>query len=288
MKLQAFQRFLPEIWAGLALPEVRSLIPQLPHDCLAVGADEDGCPVGLAIVRRDAGDDTAHLISLVVARNFRHKGVAGRLLDGLASLLKPAGIRLLAVEYMEPGEEQGPIGSFFRQAGFAPPSLNLIVWSGPMKVMDELDWVHSMPLPEPLSVRTWSELTESQHAYLAAGEDDWYPSMLSPFADAKTLDSSNSLLLLDGEQAVGWMVVEPLDMHTLAFKSMFVQQTYRRKGRGIALMAEAFRRFLSDGRYTEGVFCVEADNSDMRKFLQRRVVHPSAQREGMWRTFKWL
>lgn len=270
------------------LPEARSLVPELPHDCLAVGAREQERPIGLAIVRRAAGDETAHVVSLVVDEQHRRKGIGRRILAGLGNLLKSNGIGILAVEYMARDEEPGEVGLFLQAVGFAPPVLGVAVWSGKLALFEEMPWIPRMPLPIGLHVEPWSALTAEQRADIQSGEEDWYPSILSPLIDGSETDGERSLLLRDGERVVGWMIVEPLDADTIVFKSMFVHASYRRKGRGIALMAESFRRFLHDRRFEKGIFFVEGDNVDMLAFMKRHLSHPNIRKEGMWRTFKRL
>lgn len=270
------------------LPEARSIVPELPHDCLAVGAWEQERPIGLAIVRRAAGEETAHVVSLVVVEEYRREGVGRRILAGLGNLLKSNGIGILAVEYMASCEESGEVGLFLQAVGFAPPVLGVAVWSGKLALFEEMPWVRRMPLPRGLHVEPWSALTAEQHAYIQSGEENWYPSILSPLMDGSDTDDERSLLLRDGERIVGWMIVEPLDANTIVFKSMFVHASYRRKGRGIALMAESFRRFLHDPTFENGIFFVEGDNADMLAFMRKHLSRPNMREEGMWRTFKRL
>lgn len=272
----------------LVLREARGLVPELPHDCLAVGATDGEKPVGLAIVRRAAGDETAHVVSLVVDEEYRRKGVGKRILAGLGNLLKSNGIFFLAVEYMAQDEEPGEVGLFLQAVGFAPPALGVAVWSGKLALFEEMPWVRRMPLPDGLHVEPWSALTAEQRAYIRSGEENWYPSILSPLIDGSETDGERSLLLRDGERVVGWMIVEPLDANTIVFKSMFVHASYRRKGRGIALMAESFRRFLHDPKFENGIFFVEGDNADMLAFMRKHLSRPNMREEGMWRTFKRL
>ncbi len=288
MKLQAFQGTLPESWTKFVLPEAKALVPALAHDCLAVGAADGERARGRGIGRRAAGDETTHVVSLVVAEEVRRSGIGRHLLAGLGNLLAANGIRFLAAEYMAGDNDPGDVGSFLQAAGFAPPILGVAVWNGPLNIFSDLPWIRRMPLPSRLSVEPWSALTPEQHAAVRSGEGDWYPAILSPLIDTEGADRERSLLLRDGQRVVGWMIVEPFDERTLTFTSMFVHETYRRKGRGIALMAEAFRRFLTDERYTEGIFCVEGDNADMRAFMHKHLSHPSIQENGMWRTFKSL
>ena len=102
----------PEAWQ----PEVRRWRGFVHDGGRAFGAFEDERLVGFAVLRFRLTDDTAQLAGLYVDRGWRRRGVAGALVDAVASEARTGGASLL---YVSSAESASAV-SFYLSRGFEP------------------------------------------------------------------------------------------------------------------------------------------------------------------------
>lgn len=178
--------------------------------------------------------------------------------------------------------------SFLSGCGYAGLHPGLHIWSSPLIVLQDMPWVQHLQLPETFSIHPYISLTAGERDAITSMQGISYPPILSPFNDEESVDFEWSLILRYGGKVAGWLILEPFNQDTLLLKTMYVESSHQRMGRGIALIAEACRRLMNQSNYKNGIFFVEADNAQMVSFMNRRIVHPSIRQEVLWRTAKQI
>lgn len=295
IEVRAYRGAVPAAFSALTPKELLPLMQELPPSYAALGASLDGRPVGLAVASLQAGHPatggakTAQLRALAVDPPYRLKGVGRQLLGMLESLLRQNGAALMRAEYVG-GTEPGSVSAAFLQScGFAAPTPGIHIWSGPLRrVVEDLPRIERLRLPKEFTFGPLSGLTEEERSVIAHGAGSWYPPILDPFAEEDQIDREHSLILRYHQVPVGWIIVEQFDARTVLLKSMFVKDEHQRLARAIALGAEACRRIIQEGKLTEAIFFVEAENAEMVRFMNRQIDHPAIHKEILWRTVKSL
>lgn len=290
--VQMYHGGLPISFLRFITPEARLLLQQHPPSFVAAGAlrveGSLGEPVGLTVARQEEGLSVAHLLSVCVAESNQRQGIGRRLLEELEGFLREKGTQTVLVEYLEHAEPSSGVDAYLIASGYETPKPGTLVWSGPVEIIRSYSFFERVQLPDSFQIAPWTTLTDAERMVVQKGLGDWVPSILSPFDDEASIDPERSLVLRHRGEVVGWMLVETFDEQTVLFKTMFVHRRYQRRGRGIALIAEACRRVLEEQRFTHGYFFVEAQNQDMVRFMNAHLFHPDMIREVLWRTVKNL
>nr|WP_181873205.1 GNAT family N-acetyltransferase [Fontibacillus phaseoli] len=266
---------------------------ELPPSFAALGASLGDQPVGLVVasVHTDgpSAAKAANLRAVVIDARYRRQGIGSRLLGMLEPLLRENGAAEIRAEYVGPAEPCAVETAFLRSCGFTASTPAIHVWSGPLrKILEDLPRIGRLSFPADFSFGPLSGLSSGERVAITRGKGDWYPPILDPFAEEECIDPEHSLILRYRDVPVGWIILERFDERTVLFKSMFVREKHQRLARAIALGAEASRRIIAEGKLTESIFFVEADNEDMVRFMNRQIDHPSIHKEILWRTVKAL
>ncbi|MBL0389499.1 GNAT family N-acetyltransferase [Tumebacillus sp. ITR2] len=286
--LQEFFGRIPSAFHSLAAPEIQSLLHELPPSFTALGVSREGTPIGLAVVERQKRAGMSHLLALTIADAERGRGYGHLLLSALETSLRQKGTHTLGVEYVSGTNLPSVEAGFLTACGFATPRPGIFIWGGPLQVIHDLPWVERMRLPEAFTCDFFTTLTAEERSFVKNGLGVWYPPILSPFADEDSIDCERSLVLRYLGVVVGWLILERFDARTVLYKTMFVHRRHQRMGRGVALVAEASRRLVSDPEFQDWVFFVEAENEGMVRFMNDHISRPVAQKEVLWRTVKKL
>lgn len=289
IEVRSFSGALPAQYGILTPPELRSLLGRIPPECLVLGANLSGRPVGLAVASIQKASRTAKLLGLTIDDSFRRRGIGRQLYGMLEKLLRQQEAGSVFAEFLADSDCRTAAPSSFLQAcGFAPPVPGIHVWSGPLSISQALPWVNNLQLPVEFECGSWSSLSMQERLLIAQGRGDWYPPILDPFAGEERIDPERSLVLRYRGAPIGWAILERFDDRTLLFKTMFVHRRHQRTGRGIALTAQACRNLIQEARFQEIIFYVEAENRGMVRFMERHIAGTGIRKEILWRTSKRL
>ncbi len=288
IEVRYYQENLPREFASLIPPEIASFLQALPASCLALGVVLEGTPLGLAIADLRPSAGTARLLALNVDESVRRRSIGSQLYRLLESMLKQQGIRCINAEFLAGTEPDSVLSRFLGTCGYHEPVPGTHIWSGPLQMVQHSPWLERLQLSPPFTLHSFESLSREERLMIRQGNGKWYPSILDPFAEEEHIDHECSLIVRHLHKIIGWMILEHFDDQTVLFKTMFVKKEYQRMGRGIALVAEAYRRVLHDGKYTNGIFFAEADNKSMIQFMHRRMNHPGIRKEILWRTSSTL
>jgi GNAT superfamily N-acetyltransferase len=229
-------------------------------------AEDDGVPVGLALIQLSPKDHTAKLMSVVVPEAHRGQGYAQHLLKSVEATLKGGGYREIEAWYEADRPYTGLVEHVLHKAGWGPGLPNMLLGRGSKK-MDAAPFMRTEPA-EGDELFLWSELRADEEAELRSAA--WYPSDLGPFP-GDTIETLNSLGLRADGKVVGWMINHRLDRETIRYTRLFVHPQHRIKARGVVLFAKSIGIQIAAQDPPYGYFGVKADNALMRRLLERRI-----------------
>lgn len=290
IEVRSFRGSLPAGYSGLTPPECRPFLHRLPEHCLALGANLSGQPIGLAIAELQGTSRRAKLLALVIDEPYRRRGIGRQLYSMLESMLRRMRVDAITAQYLaEANDDAGEAENAFANAcGFDPSMPVIHIWSFPIRITEALPWTNGLRLPADFAFGSWSSLTVPERIFIAQGHGDWYPPILDPFAEEERIDPERSLVLRYRGTPIGWIILERFDARTVLFKTMFVKRRYQHMSRGITLSVEACRRLIREDTYQEMIFYVEEENTDMVRFLSRRVDRDGIRKQVLWQTAKIL
>jgi hypothetical protein len=108
----------------------------------------------------------------------------------------------------------------------------------------------------------------------------WYPEILSPWSDEEIIEPLNSLGLRYKDQVVGWMITHRVAEDTIRYTKMFVRKDLQSLGRAISLLAKAIKLQLETMEDSKAVCTVFADNTEMIRFVDKRLApHLNSMRQ---------
>lgn len=248
-------------------------------ELLAAGLFVDGEPAGLALgsTELDDGDDISDLLgvlSLVVDRSQRGYGYAGQLLQCLEAEARRRDLPRMRV-VVEEDENSGPLLKTLAREGWEDPISIACVGRVQGAPFVEAPWYRDWPLPEGFQLGLWSELSpEQKEEVRKKGEAGWFPRPLSPFRNLGILEPTNSVVLLQGNQVVGWQVCHRIRKDTIRYSALFMDPELETQFLGIAVLVEAMRRHVDmprELRPERAVFLVYSYSKKMTRLMRRRM-----------------
>jgi GNAT superfamily N-acetyltransferase len=271
-------------YAGLTFPRYRHLLKVEKDETVAVGVNVLGRPVGLALGWHRPAGETARVLSVRVAPNYRNQGLGTALLARLEAELARRRARQLQGEYQAGKATTPAVKALLAHAGWGTPRLARLVCMTNLETITKAPWMHDYTLPEGFETFLWPELTDADVAHLKqwwpeqcrlALTEDWEEESIAPFVEGRTVSEINSLGLRHRGQVVGWMLTDRVAPDTLRYDRLFVAHEFRRLGLGVMLLAASiWAHYRAEGHLTpsrRGVWQTQAANRPMIAFIRRRM-----------------
>ncbi|MGK7894582.1 MAG: GNAT family N-acetyltransferase [Xenococcus sp. (in: cyanobacteria)] len=210
----------------------------------------------------------AEVLSLFVLPEYRRQGIGTNLIKHLEKALAAQKSPQVTVKYQATELTASALEPLLKQRNWQPPQATFLLAKMSMKKVAQAPWLYKSILPDSFTIFPWSELTDVNKQQIQQTLD--YPASLSPFGSDPRLEPLNSLGLRYGDQVVGWMVTHRVAPDTIRYSTLFVAQRFQKLGRGVALMAEAFKRQIASP-IPNCTFSVARENQQMAQFLRRRL-----------------
>ena len=228
-------------YAALTFPSLgpgSSALSRINGELLGLSAMAAGVMVGFAIAERQA-DGAAQLLSLKVDVNWRRRGIGTGLLQRLMVFLAKEGIAPLTLRYKASPELSTCFEPILARLDWSPPRTDFVLLEGRSHQLAAIDWADRFPIAAPYSLLPWHQLGESQISQAGALDA---PAELRPPIDQRGLEPAISLALLHHNTLVGWLLAQRTEADSVRYSSLFVATDHQGCARGLALLAEGFRR----------------------------------------------
>lgn len=256
-------------------PLLRHLVDAPPADkeMVYIGATAaDGNPVGLAFGM--AGPNQEYeLVSVYVGPFHRNRGIGTALVNALHEAFGARGYTTGVQIFTLDADDQS-YGRFLMGCGFAKPYVRQLVCKTTLDLAETTPWLIRAEVPEGYRVGLWADMTEAARADLRARKDadpDLFPDTLNPFDFEEDCDLSTSVVLLKGDQIVGWIITHVLDDEILRWTCSWVLTSIQGAGRIIPLWWEAVQRQRAETDLRRFIWTVPMEEPRMAKFAARRM-----------------
>ncbi|WP_204153711.1 GNAT family N-acetyltransferase [Leptolyngbya sp. CCY15150] len=256
---------------------------------VAVGAEVEGVPVGLAIACLDRSDDSVNreddqplqgqVLSLFVTPEHRNRGLGRLLLTHLETQLCDRGCQQLEIRYLSSPQSPALEQILVQQQWFAPQVTALVCYAStdrvrqapPPHLVDYLGrWLDRLPAHYQFFL--WTELTPAERTDLEQRmQGDGLMQRFNPFLDADRLEPLNSLGLRCDNRIIGWVITHRIAADTIRYTQMYVDPASQPLSRSTLLLAKAIQLQVEQLPHTKGTFRVDIDNAPMVRFVHRRL-----------------
>lgn len=276
LELRPIQGHLPAEFARMTSAAqaalLRDLLPAGPM--IAVGAREDGWPVGLGVARAGAAGGVGEVLSLFVAPAHQGKGIGGRLLEALEGELAARDCAVAELAYSTLGRSVTALEKLLRRREWSEPEAQLLLAQIHAGIL-EARWIQRcVSAPAPFTLFPWTELTDAERASMAAFQAEVTPA-LWPLEETAPCDPHGSLGLRHGDEIAGWLLthrVPQSEPPLIRFTMLFVRERWRTSMLSFLLVAEAARRlFVAYGAKAQASLAVQVENTPMRRVLERKI-----------------
>jgi uncharacterized protein (TIGR03032 family) len=245
-------------------------------------------PLAVAVTNRRPGGETAEIVSFAVRSDLRGRGLGKLLLGSVETMLAQRGLRGVDLLFRDTWDHTPALRRLLAGRGWTTPKTEVLLAGTDWGFMDQ-DWVGKRPLPDGYEIFPWKDLGAERRREIVHRQQEasWYPEALSPFQMEERIDPEVSVGLSHGGRVVGWMVAHRVSDEVVQYTSLFVEPGHGKLGRGLPLVAEAARRQVDAG-VPRGIFMVQADNTAMRRLIDRRLGEYLTDRAEMLRSGKRL
>lgn len=256
-------------YATLTFPTLApgsSALARIQGELLGLSAMAAGVMVGFAIAERQANGG-AKLLSLKVDPAWRRRGIGTGLLQRLMVFLAKEAIEPLSLRYKSSPELSTCFEPILARLGWSQPRTDFVLLEGRSDQLAAIDWADRYPITAPYNLLPWQALTAEQRAQATALDA---PSELQPPADPRGFEPAICLALLHHHSPVGWLLAHRISASSVRYSSLFVAPAHRTRARGLALLAEAFRR-QHDAAIPIARAAIDRRNTAMVRLLKRHL-----------------
>lgn len=264
-------------YQNLTYPTYRSHLKVLDsHESIvAVGVHLGSQPVGLVLAETstEQNQKIATILSLFVVPEHRGSGLGKSLLTYMENELIQLGCLQVNVVYVS-NSSTPHWEKILQKCNWSSPQIRMLVCSGLIANIKDAAWLKlANTLPSAYTIFPWVELTNQERESIQEQQatSPWYPEILSPWSEEEIIEPLNSLGLRYKDQVVGWMITHRVAEDTIRYTKMFVRKDLQSLGRAISLLAKAIKLQLDTREDSKAVFTVFADNTEMIKFVDKRL-----------------
>ena len=259
----------------------------LPSDLtnIALGVVLQGQPVGLVLAEYSINQNQANILSLIVAKEHRQRGLGTALLIQIEEILKGYGCQQLNLLYTL--NLATPIlERMLKQQNWTPASFYSLQCLTNRATINQAPFLHGYTLPKKFTIFPWAELTAQERAKIEQRDEGLnYPEELSPFKEDQ-IEVVSSVGLRYREEVVGWSIVQRVMPNCVTYKALFVKPEFRSLAIGVYLLAASINLQLTDDKVTEAMFIVLTENTRMVRFVNRRLAPYLTAINSFWKSSK--
>ena len=265
MQLLPLQPSTVALFERFTFSHLRSRLSLTVNGDVAIGAYDGDQAVGLIYAYTDS--DFAQIASIFVKTSHRGLGIGTALLSELESHLDgkvgrihvayPVGSSVLALERT------------LEKCEFSRPSTDTLIYRVDARLAGA-PWFGKCTLARNARVVGWTDVTLAQRQAIASGQGEWFPLYLSPFRDEGRIDGGLSLVLLVGDQPMGWCMAHQISQDARLYTSLVVHPKMQHLGYAFSLVAESVERQVRQ-RIPYGLFAVLVGNHAMLSIVQKWI-----------------
>ena len=241
------------VWfRGFTFPAFQHLLfrPELDSPTsmvVAMGAEQDGKPAGLALVTLHEDGKQAEFLSIFVDKSYRKQGLAIQMISHVEKELQNRHCDRVRLEYERGRPLALIVEGLINKCGYPEPTPYALIGRCNDIRTTDIRWAKKSILPSAYEIFPWSELTQEERESILSRQQQspWYPDVLSPFKDERIMEPATSIGLRTNGEVIGWHITHRISKDTLRYTATFVRDDLQRYGLGIALIAEAIRRHIA-------------------------------------------
>lgn len=277
----AYERF--------TFPRFRDELRKQQASSIAGAASCYGYPAGLVLAEAAANGQTGKIQSLFVAPRFRNLGFGQALLTFAEARLRKAGCARLEMSFIDNRNSTSAIKRVLSRCGWDEPALDKEINLIDFFLLMKAGWVDRYHLPANYTVIPWYELSPAKLAELKKPDHIFYPGFASPFKEHALSPHTTSFWLCRREEIAGWVITRQTAPDTLYYDTLFVREELQNTGRGVQLLAEAFKA-QSRAEIPLGTHIVlhtdNYANQPLIRFTERRLKPFALQTDTYWNASK--
>jgi ribosomal protein S18 acetylase RimI-like enzyme len=254
---------------------------EVPRRPFAVGAEQDGAPVGLLLgsiplepSERNDRVRNAELLSLFVSPTYRRAGVATALLRRAESVLREQGQRFVHGIYMTGQPSIAHLETMFAREGWSEPKFRFASARFTVERLRQAAWIRRLPNIKGYETVPWHELGDDEVAAARERHERaaWIPDSLRFWLFTPEMaDRATSLGIRYKGELVGWVLNHAYqDSKTLRFSAAFVRWDLARLGLALPAVARSIERMPAAG-YSHGSFVTPPHLEGMQAAIAKYV-----------------
>ena len=254
---------------------------------IAVGASEEGKPLGLILVcRRGKADvqnqdgaqeqdsDQWYLCSVFIKEAYRSQGIGRKLWEALIGALASRGAgRISFQSVLREGAEKSLTG-FYAAVGFAKSERIAKIFSYSAEKTLESSFVKACreeTIKEEGRFRMVSpkEIPEEALCDMRKNEGNWYPAFVSPFIGWNEINHDCTVFAIDrvsGKTAAWITAMDVNNGSYLLYRTFFTREAFRDTSIGLYIFSEAIRRFYAFCPEKKALASIPMDNEKSMRF----------------------
>jgi GNAT superfamily N-acetyltransferase len=227
------------------------------------GATEAGSGAGAGAAQPAPG--VVEVLSFLVLPRHRGRGLGTALLARVEELAAEAGATAIQGAYRTSWRSRAAIEALLASRGWTPPQTRVLLARSSTASARPLVERQAPPLPPEAEVAAWEDLTDADHAAMAAiCAEAGFPRQLSPYQDPDRLEAGISTVLRWEGRAAGWLTVHRISFDTVQYSALYLHPRVRGQKLYWVLLREAARRRLADPDLQGAIFAIAPDNRVMR------------------------
>lgn len=278
----AYERF--------TFPRFRDVLRnERPASIIAGTASCYGYPAGLVLAEAKADGQAGIIQSLFVEPRFRQLGFGKALLVFAEDKLREKGCARLEISFIDDRQSTPALKRVLSRCGWDEPKLEKEINLVDIFLLIKEGWVDRYRLPAGYTVMPWPELAPAKLAELSMPDHIFYPGFASPFKEHSISPHATSFWLCRREEIVGWVITRQTAPDTLYYDTLFAREDLQSTGRGVQLLAEAFKaQYRATIPFATHVVLHTAGyaNQPLIRFTERRLKPFALKTDTYWNSGK--
>lgn len=230
-------RWLASHLAHLIFPNILKQAQRYNQHFTGIIATLNKVVIGLILTTADVDGKVYRIHSLKVMEQYRGKKIGFTLVRELEKFLQKRSVTRLEGTYRSHWQSVHLIEKILQKLAWQLPTPHLLLLKG--SIVKAMNYIpESRAFSNNLSFLSFTQLKKSYINYIKKEIEckNWFDRDLSPFLSMQTIDRDSSIMVLEKELPIGWIVTHRIQNHTNEITALFLHPEKRKFSLGYTLI----------------------------------------------------
>ena len=226
--------------------------------------------VGVTLAEADISKPFSEVISLYVRPDYQNQGIGSKLLEMIRKACMVKNEKEVRLFYRSNWNTREKLEHMLQNLGWSDPEIIMEIYKSHIRAFAKVKWPVLTELPDDYSITFWVDMTEEDQQFITKQmQQEKTDPYLSPLANTRNIEKSNSLLLRHQGNPAGWLISYRNSKDSVEYNNLHIFKAHRKNPRIPMLMLHKAITIQLEKNIPEAIWVIGKHHKQMIGYIQR-------------------